>query len=188
VWLPGLTALQSDDDIIRAIKQGDQDALGKLYTRYTLALWRFVWVRLRSHHASEDVVSEAWLAAIRGIHRYDPNRVPVYYWLVGIAKNKILDFLHKQRRGQIALSGLAEATNDVSHPDAERIRKVLIEMDDDGYMLECLVLQWKYLDGLKVCDIAQRLEKSESAIQNLLYRARMEFHRRYGQEYQSELP
>src|SRR5262249_17185933 len=91
-WLPGLTELQSDDDIIRAVQRGDRNAFGLLYQRYFPSVWRFVYARLRgcSCQDVEDVVSETWVAAIRGIGHFDPQRGTVFCsWLVGIAKNKV---------------------------------------------------------------------------------------------------
>src|SRR5262249_19306208 len=100
--LPGLprhTDLTNDDDIVRAVQQGDQTALGVLYSRYFPAVWRYVCVRLGGNqHDAEDVVSETWIAAIRGIHGFDSKRGVVYGWLVGIAKNKVNDFLRRKKR------------------------------------------------------------------------------------------
>jgi DNA-directed RNA polymerase specialized sigma24 family protein len=39
------------------------------------------------------------------------------------------------------------------------------------------VLEWKYLDALRVREIAERLGDSEKAIETVLYRARREFRR-----------
>jgi RNA polymerase sigma factor (sigma-70 family) len=40
-----------------------------------------------------------------------------------------------------------------------------------------IVLEWKYLDGLSVREMAERLGETEKAIESVLYRARREFRR-----------
>lgn len=157
----------NDDEIIQAVQGGDQAALGVLYNRYFPSVWRYVCARLgRNQQDVEDVVSETFVAAIRGIDRFDPQRGAVYSWLVGIAKNKRNDFLRRQQREAIAGSRLP--VEESSPPDIERIRQVLLELDDD----ERLALEWKYLEGRAVREIAQRLGRTEKAIEALLYRAR----------------
>jgi DNA-directed RNA polymerase specialized sigma24 family protein len=44
------------------------------------------------------------------------------------------------------------------------------------------MLEWKYLDGLRVREIAQRLGETEKAVETVLYRARIEFRRLFEQE------
>src|SRR5262249_4677514 len=154
-----------DDNIIRAVQQGDQAALGVLYPRYFPSLWRYVNARLgRNQDDAEDVTSETWLAAIRNIHHFDPARGPAYGWLVGIAKNKIIDVLRKREREEKAKSRLPVQESNL--PEIgwknEMIAQVLIEMKDD----ERLLLEWKYLDGLSVQEIAARLGETESVMQN----------------------
>ena len=39
------------------------------------------------------------------------------------------------------------------------------------------MLEWKYLDGLSVRDMAERLGETEKAVESVLYRARREFRR-----------
>jgi DNA-directed RNA polymerase specialized sigma24 family protein len=40
-----------------------------------------------------------------------------------------------------------------------------------------VVLEWKYLDALRVREIAERLGETEKAVETVLYRARREFRR-----------
>jgi RNA polymerase sigma-70 factor (ECF subfamily) len=113
------------------------------------------------------VVSETFVAAIRTIDRFDPERGAFYSWLVGIAKNKRNDFLRKKKRDETA-SNRPPVEESTPPPEIDRLRQALLELDDE----ERLVLEWKYLEGQTVRDIAQRLGRTEKAIEALLYRAR----------------
>lgn len=45
-----------------------------------------------------DITQEVFLAAWRSHHRFDPEKGPLAAWLVGIAKNKIIDTYRKGGR------------------------------------------------------------------------------------------
>jgi RNA polymerase sigma factor (sigma-70 family) len=47
---------------------------------------------------------------------------------------------------------------------------------------ERLALEWKYMESLSVRDIAERLGRTEKAIEAILYRARMSFRKIYARE------
>ena len=69
-------------------------------------------------------------------------------------------------------SGSPSAPLEVEETRIEVIR-VLDELPDR----QRVVLEWKYLDSLRVCEIAERLGDSEKAVETVLYRARREFRR-----------
>ena len=52
--------------------------------------------RLGDPVAAEDVVQETFMAAIKGIHNYNPEKVAFKYWLRGILKNKSVDYIRKR--------------------------------------------------------------------------------------------
>ena len=60
----------------------------------------------------------------------------------------------------------------------ERVLRVLEEMPDR----QRTVLEWKYLDSLRVREMAERLGETEKAVETVLYRARIEFRRLFEQE------
>jgi RNA polymerase sigma factor (sigma-70 family) len=69
-------------------------------------------------------------------------------------------------------SGSPSAPLEVEETRSEVLR-VLDELPDR----QRVVLEWKYLDALRVREIAERLGDSEKAIETVLYRARREFRR-----------
>jgi RNA polymerase sigma-70 factor (ECF subfamily) len=60
-------------------------------------LYRYAYVRLRSHAVAEDVVQETFLAALKSRERYDP-RYAERAWLMGILKHKVVDHIRKASR------------------------------------------------------------------------------------------
>jgi RNA polymerase sigma-70 factor (ECF subfamily) len=60
-------------------------------------LFQFAIVRLHNRAAAEDAVQETFLAAIKAIDRYD-GKTPVRYWLRGILRHKVVDYIRKASR------------------------------------------------------------------------------------------
>ena len=162
---------------IHEVSQGNRQALTEVYRQYFPAIWRYVAAHLPANRqAVEDVVSETWLAAVRGIGKFDPARGSVHGWLLGIARNKVNDYW-------IACGKLpdsdpsAEPADHGPGPDQELItaedRAGLLRILDRLEDSERLALEWKYLEGLSVREIARRLDmKTPKAAEDLLYRAR----------------
>ena len=154
------------------MQRGDRDAVEAFYRRYLGALWRFVLSRLHREADAKDVVSETFLAAIGGISSADPD-APAIKWLIGIAKHKLADHF---RRRNIKLEVLREAA-DPSPDAAERVQRnerrektldALNQLDDE----QRTVLEWKYIEGLSVKQIASQLGKTEKSVESTLFRAR----------------
>ena len=176
----------NDGDLVRAVQSGDRAALTTLYQRYLGGVWRFAHAHLPRNPATvEDLVSETFLAAIQSVRTYDIGKGNVYGWLLGIARNKLHDHLRRTARqgDAAAIEPNAVACNDENDPDTNLIRtetrdaviRALDALTDE----ERLVLEWKYMESLSVRDIAQNLERTEKAVEAVLYRARISFRTAY---------
>jgi RNA polymerase sigma-70 factor, ECF subfamily len=176
----------NDGDLVRAVKNGDRAALTTLYQRYLGGVWRFAHAHLPRNRATvEDLVSETFLAAIQSVRTYNIEKGNVYGWLLGIARNKLHDHLRRTARqgDSEAAEPNAVACNDESDPEANLIRTetrdAVIRSLDALTDEERLVLEWKYMESLSVRDIAQNLERTEKAVEAILYRARNSFRAAY---------
>lgn len=67
--------------------------------KYGDILYRYALSRLYNHAASEDVVQETFLAAIRAEQGFS-GRSSIRTWLIGILKHKIVDLIRKESREQ----------------------------------------------------------------------------------------
>jgi RNA polymerase sigma-70 factor (ECF subfamily) len=177
----------TDAELVRAIQAGDATALQPLYERYLPAVWRFACHQLRNLHAAEDVVSETFLAAVRAVAGLEPEAGSVGGWLIGIARHKVGD--HRRRTLRMvpceeAVEAAGADPADAPDPAAglevaenrEAVLRVMDRLPDD----ERLALEWKYIDGLSVGEVAGRLGRTEKAAEALLYRARQSFRDLYG--------
>jgi RNA polymerase sigma-70 factor, ECF subfamily len=164
--------LPTDQELIRRVQEGDSGAVAELYERYAPIVWRYVFARMRQDiHASQDVLSETFLAAIRSL-KIGAATENVGGWLTGIARHKTADWY--RQREQSVLAAAEPATEDPS-PAVEVVADVLDGLPDE----ERVILEWKYLDLCTVREIAERLGRTEKAVEAMLYRARNAFRTAY---------
>lgn len=84
------------DQIDRAFRSGTEQGLAQAYEAHASLVHTLC---ARSHPAAAaDLTQEVFLAAWRARDRFDPSRGPLAAWLVGIAKNKIIDAHRKDGR------------------------------------------------------------------------------------------
>ncbi len=174
----------TDVELLRRVQDGDAAAWKSLYTRYLLAVWRYAYALAGDHHVAEDAVSESFLALIQGCDRLDPEACHVYGWLCGVVRNKLSDTYRRSSRARKVLDRVGATQTEIdSNTDPrqtmeiQEVRSQVVDVLDLLPDVQRLILEWKYLDTMRVREIAGRLGQSEKAIESTLYRARKEFRR-----------
>ncbi len=75
----------------------DPETWVDLYGDY---LYRYALLRLKAPDTAQDVVQETFLAAMKGLDRFD-GRTDIKYWLRGILRNKIVDHIRRAVREDV---------------------------------------------------------------------------------------
>lgn len=101
-------------------------------------------------------------------------------WLVGIARHKLVDHWRRTEREERKLQMVHDATDDADDPwdaqlDVTRARTVLVELAPQHRA----ALTLRYLDGLRVREVAEALDRTVRATEALLVRSRTAFRRAY---------
>ncbi|HEY7293930.1 MAG TPA: sigma-70 family RNA polymerase sigma factor [Dehalococcoidia bacterium] len=86
-----------DEELMRQLAAGQQEALGPLYTRYAPLIYGLA-VRSLDGPAAEEVVQDVLLSVWRAAGAYDPARGAVRPWLLQIAHYRILNELRRRSR------------------------------------------------------------------------------------------
>lgn len=86
-----------DSALLRLMLAGDQAAFGLLYDRLQGGIYRFALRMSGSEAFAEDVTHDVFLALMRDGHQYDPERGTLSAYLYGIARNRVLKRLAKER-------------------------------------------------------------------------------------------
>jgi RNA polymerase sigma-70 factor (ECF subfamily) len=179
-----------DRAVARRILAGDEAAFRGLFDRFFPRLYRFALARLdRDKETARDVVQQTFCNAIERLESYR-GEAALYTWFCQICRNVITDHYRRRQRGEARevlledqpnvraiLEALAAPTDD--EPDTgvwrQQVHRVVEATLDalPGHYGE--VLEWKYLDGHSVEEIARRLELGPKAAESLLTRARVAF-------------
>jgi RNA polymerase sigma-70 factor (ECF subfamily) len=94
----------SDRALVSAVADGDQSALGALYDRFHLDVYRFV-ERLARGADSDDFVQMTFMQAHRSAPRFRGESA-VKTWLFGIAANLVRNHFRGEKRKRSALETL----------------------------------------------------------------------------------
>ncbi len=170
--------IQSDEELARAVQQGDKDAFGSLVERYETKLLRYGRKFLPTPEDIEDIVQDVFISTYQNIKSFDPSQ-KFSSWIYRIAHNAFVNALKKHSRNPLVFLDLDTL---ISHPvyedpipkeREETEMKVMIEKGlselSDKYR-EVLVLY--YLEEIPYKDIAEILEVPQSTVGIRLKRAK----------------
>ena len=152
----------SDNDLLKAIARGDEDALAGCYDRYRLILFSLILRILHDRHEAEDVLQEVFLQVWRRAGDFDESRGRAFTWLVTIARSRALDRLRSTAsRARIASEveqepreRMGDAAEDALKSEAgEIVRRALAELPEE----QRRTLFMAYFEGLTQSEIAARL-------------------------------
>ncbi len=179
-----------DRALARRILGGDEEAFRELFDRFFPRLYRFALARLPGDpDSARDIVQQTFCQAIERLDTYR-GEAALYTWFCQICRNAVADHYRRNGRGatrvvlledqpnaRAILESLAAPATDepetcVLREQVHRIVEATLDALPGRYGE---ALEWKYLEGLSVREIAQRLGLGEKAAESLLTRARESF-------------
>lgn len=162
--------------LVRLAQQGDAEAFGQLYDRYVDGVYRFCYHRVSSVQLAEDLTSETFFRALRGIARFRWQGRDFGAWLTTIARNLVTDHYKSGRsRLETVSDKLPERDDHAPGPEdaaiatltqdalAAALRQLPTEQRD------CVVM--RFLQGLSIVETAEVLGRTEGAVKQLQLRA-----------------
>ncbi len=194
----------TDAELVRQAREENSEAPEKrseawnmLSRRYLPLVWRYTYAQLHDTHAVEDVVSETMLAFLKNIGQIDAGLetegAKIAAWLRSVVRHKVADHFRRVYRVKDHLprvvidrerkNGEQQRRDDPQDPSAPLLaaekRTQISEILEGLSERQRLALEWKYVDEMRVREIAVRLGETEKAVEATLYRARREFRRLY---------
>jgi RNA polymerase sigma-70 factor (ECF subfamily) len=139
-----------------------------LYAECAERLYRFAIARTRDAALAEDVVSETFLRAVREEGRLPAAPPARIAWLYRTAGNLIVDDYRRRRRDEERAKLIASL--DPAPGDVRTRAELWVAVDRLPDTQRTAVLL-RYVQGMKVTDVAEALGRSEGAVKQLLLRA-----------------
>jgi RNA polymerase sigma factor (sigma-70 family) len=181
-----------EQDLIAAVRRGDDRAFEELYARYRQRIHAYVAGMVGDHGRAEDVTQEVFISALR---RMRATHRPITFkpWIYEIAKNACID---QSRRARRAREVPLEPDPEEHGPGASRAPLALVAAPESavqskqqladlcgafGGLSEShhQILVMRELEGRSYSEIGAELGMSRPVVESTLFRAR----RKLGEEY-----
>jgi RNA polymerase sigma-70 factor (ECF subfamily) len=170
---------QKEDNWLRLLRSGDHGAFAQFIDKYKETV--FLCCRrlgLREDEV-EDVASETFLAAYKGLSRYS-GRAELSTWLWGIAYRQAVSYLRKNRR-QRRLEAEADESRQVGSGEEQEpaaaiqgkeTEKIVWDAVERLPRLWAMAIILYYREEKSIIDIAKIMRTKENTIKTYLFRAR----------------
>ncbi|MEH3053279.1 MAG: RNA polymerase sigma factor [Patulibacter minatonensis] len=158
-----------------ALLRGDGADYEAFYRRHVVVVHAYVNRRVRRADVTLDLVAETFARALAARRRYDPARGPAAAWLLGIARNLIIDAARRGRvadatRQRLALERLEldDHAADATDPafDEAALTAALADLPDE----QRTAILARIVDEEPYAVIAQRLGCSEQVVRKRVSR------------------
>ena len=185
-----MQAHREDRQLARNVLNGDRNSLRTLFDRHYGPVFRYC-LREVPEADAEEIATATLRQAIRRIETYRGDAA-LTTWIGRVARSQLsAHFKRTNRHANVVsidqnerLRAKVEAmAADLDTPEqaqASADRQALVH-----YLLDALpgdygdILEWKYIEGLSVSEIADKLSTTTLAIQSKLARARRAFKERF---------
>jgi RNA polymerase sigma-70 factor (ECF subfamily) len=184
-------ALYLDDKrLVKQLLARDEQAFDSFFNDNFARLYRFALTRLSDDpDGTREVVQITLTRAIRKLHTYR-GEAALFTWLCSICRNETSDWLAKQGRYRehiVLTEDIPEvmaAVDSYRAPQEDGPEQHAIRMEGLRLIQVALdrlpakygnVLEWKYIEGYTVDEIAEKLQLGQEATQSLLARAKRAF-------------
>lgn len=178
-----------DRSLARRMIAGEEAAFDEFFDGHFPGLYRFALTRLNhDHDAAEEAAQNAICKAIGKLHTYR-GEAALFTWLCTFCRHEIsaqyrhtarharnVDLVEDTPEVRAALESIGalfdEPEQAAQRTEIARLVQVALDRLPDRYGD---ALEWKYIEGLSVKEIAQRLQLSPKAAESVLTRARVAF-------------
>jgi len=182
--------MHDDLAIVGKLLEGDERMFKAIFDSYFPRLYRFTVPRVGGNtEEARDIVQQAFCKAVERLDSYR-GEASLYGWMLQICRNTLIDRVrHDSTRPQhFSLAGSDDALESMvealrapenEQPDHQAARLDLLSVIEAT--LDYLpshysdVLEWKYVEGNSVKEIAEKMNLAPKAAESLLTRARTAF-------------
>lgn len=162
----------SDEALVAAVANADENALGELYDRFGKVAYGLAFRVLQDPALAEDAVQEAFLQAWRGAGAYDPERAKASTWLLTFVHRRAVDLVRREeRRRTVPIDPLPEPSG--SGADEEVVARSRREIVQDALRRlpteQREAIELAYYGGLTQSELAAQLDQPLGTIKSRMF-------------------
>jgi RNA polymerase sigma-70 factor (ECF subfamily) len=178
-----MTIDHADRILAARLLRGDADAFQEFFESSFAPLFRFALARVGDADAAEEVVQTTLCRAVRKLSTYR-GEAALLTWLTTICRREISTYFEQRKKAppmlELAddlpeLRAALESIRAEESPERREVARLVQVVLDRLPRHYGDALEWKYIDGLTVAEIAERLTLGTKAAESLLTRAREAF-------------
>jgi len=160
------SAGMTDEQLLKRLQEGDENAFTQLYNRRKEPLFRFALQMSSSAALAEDVLQEVFMTLIEGKAHYDPAKGTLASFLYGIARNHVLTILRKDRRYSVPEVQDSDETTalDIAANDATPLDGILLDERLEEVRRTVSKLPAQYKEAVVLCDLHELTYEEAASI------------------------
>ncbi|MGM0844479.1 MAG: sigma-70 family RNA polymerase sigma factor [Bacillota bacterium] len=162
--------------LVKKARRGNDEAFYQLITSHKMQLYRIALTYFRNDHDALEAIQETTFRAYKGIGKL---KQPSYFstWLVRILLNYCNDELKKKQK--------VLYNDEILHSAAASEERSGLEMEEaiqklDEKYREVIIL--KYLEGLKIAEIADLLKHPQGTIKTWLHKGLLSLRKQFKED------
>ncbi len=158
-------------DLVDRLVALDDGAWQALYDEYFLKLRNFAYARTGDLGEAEDIASEVFAGALRGIHSYQERGAPIGAWLFRIARNTTTDHLRRRIRRPEAPLGDFDREGPGGELGSIEDRDELVRSMANLTEEQQTIIGLRFFSDCSLEETAKAMNKSVGAVKGLQQRA-----------------
>ncbi|HOL62122.1 MAG TPA: sigma-70 family RNA polymerase sigma factor [Elusimicrobiales bacterium] len=91
-----------DRELIESYLEGDEKAFEKLYEKYRMAVFNFIYSMVRNEEIANDIFQDVFIKVINGLSDYKDGNFKA--WIFQISRNAVMDYLKSAKNKNYALN------------------------------------------------------------------------------------
>lgn len=151
----------SEEELVFALQQQDQQAFSYLYDNYSGALFGLIYKMVNDKELGEDILQEAFVKIWNNFANYDSAKGRLFTWMINLARNLTIDTLRskgykkqsKIHSDEKSVNNFSDNTNTAEKFDAMGIRKQLTLLKND----QKEIIDLAYFGGFTQDEISKQL-------------------------------
>jgi RNA polymerase sigma-70 factor, ECF subfamily len=170
----------SDRDLLLAVREGEEAALGELIGRKTKPLLQLCQRILGDSEEARDVVQvtffKVWESRRKFDERWSPNT-----WIYRIASNLAIDHLRSRKSREKSVEPVRQhllhvadgrASRDLSRLQSAEVAAIFRDLSSSLSEKQRMIFVLREIEGLSSPEVAEILDCRESTVRNHLFNAR----------------
>jgi len=178
----------NEKELIAGILKNNKKSINRLYKIYQPRLLNFILRKVNNKKDAEEILQDTFISSLDSLPLFS-HRSSLYTWICSIARHEIAHSYRWKKLKTIIFSRLPFLKKivdqalgpDLALQEKEAKQKIYRTFKNlsEGYSQ---ILRLKYIEGLSMAQISQKLDKSVKAVESKLFRASLAFQQQYVKE------